>query len=165
LIHRTLLSTAVAGAAILLAASTAAARDYDAGAIHISHPWIRATPPGAATAAGYLTITNRGSEPDRLLGGETPDANSLGVHEMSMNGPIMRMRPIPGGLLIAPGKSVTLSAGGNRHLMLVGLKRGLKAGDQVPTTLKFQKAGSVKVTFTVEQTGGRVPPPKHPMAN
>jgi hypothetical protein len=95
----------------------------------------------------------------------SPAANSAGVHEMSMNGPVMRMRPVPGGLPIGPGQSITLAPGGNRHLMLIGLKHDLKPGDQAPVTLKFQKAGSVKVIFIVEQAGssGRVTPPMHPM--
>ena len=140
------------------------AHDHDAGAIRITHPWVRATPPGAPTAAGYLTITNRGAIPDHLLGGSAPGVGSIEIHQMSMTGQIMRMRPIAGGMPIGPGQTVALTPGGERHLMLIGPKHTLKAGDRVPATLRFEKAGDVKVTFVVEDLNGRITPPMQPMA-
>ncbi|HEX4180820.1 MAG TPA: copper chaperone PCu(A)C [Caulobacteraceae bacterium] len=154
----------VAGAAVaMLCTAVASARDYDAGRLHIAHPWIRVAPPGAPTAAGYLTITNHGATPDRLLGGTAAGVGPIEVHEMSMTGQIMRMRPVTGGLLIAPGQTVALTPGGDRHLMLIGPKRPLKAGDQLPAILRFEKAGEVKVTFAVQDLGGRMTPPMQPM--
>jgi len=146
---------------VAIGATAASAQDYTAGALVISHPWVRSTPPGAPTAAGYLTITNHGASPDRLLGGSSPEVGSIELHEMSMTGNIMRMRPIAGGLVIAPGQSVVLTSGGDRHLMLVGPKHPLKSGDRVPAILRFEKAGSVSVTFMVRDVGI---PMKQPMA-
>jgi copper(I)-binding protein len=137
----------------ILMGSPSLARDYDLGRLHISHPWVRPTPPGAPTAAGYLTIANHGASADRLLGGTSPQIGRIEVHEMSMTGQVMRMRPMADGLEIAAGQSVNLSPGGDRHLMLVGPKRPLKVGDKVPVALRFQKAGAVNVTFVVEADG------------
>ena len=160
-----LLAWSAAGAiAAMLCTAQASARDYDSGSLHIAHPWVRATPPGAPTAAGYLTITNRGASPDHLLGGDAPGIGPIEIHQMSMTGQIMRMRPIVGGMLVGPGQTVALTPGGERHLMLIGPKRTLKAGDRVPATLRFEKAGEVKVTFMVEDLNGRLTPPMQPMA-
>jgi hypothetical protein len=127
----------------------AAAHSYTLGALKIGHPWSRPNPPGAPTAAGYLTITNTGKTPDRLLGGSSPDATKIEVHEMSMTGGIMRMRPVEGGLVVPPGQTVMLAPGGY-HLMIFGPKQAFKVGDHVPATLRFEHAGEVKVEFYVE---------------
>ena len=116
--------------------------------IVISGARIRVPPPGAATAAGYATITNTSDAPDRLIGGSTQAAARLELHEMSMTGGVMRMRPIVGGLAIGPRQTVALAEGG-RHFMLVSPRRRLKAGDRVPATLRFQTVGAVPVTFKV----------------
>jgi copper(I)-binding protein len=156
------LSRVAAGAAVLaLIGSAAQARDYDIGALHIGHPWVRATPPGAPTAAGYLTITNHGAHADRLMGGVSPDVGDIQIHEMTMTGQIMRMRPIIGGLEIAPGQTVTLAPEGDRHLMLIGPKHPLKPGDGVDATLRFERAGPVRVIFAVQAAAGPSTRPMH----
>jgi copper(I)-binding protein len=129
--------------------ATVAAHGYTLGALKIGHPWARPTPNGAPTAAGYLTVTNTGAQADRLLGGSSPLAERIEVHQMSMDGGIMRMRELPGGLALAPGATVRLEPGGY-HLMLVGPKAPFKVGDHIPATLKFARAGAVKVEFYVQ---------------
>jgi copper(I)-binding protein len=126
---------------------------------------VRSTPPGAPTAAGYLTVTNHGASPDRLLGGSSPEVGDVQVHQMSMTGNIMRMRPIVGGLVIQAGQSVVLAPGGDRHLMLISPKHSFKPGDRVPATLRFEKAGSVKLTFIVREAAAAMKQPTamHPM--
>ena len=109
---------------------------------------IRVPPPGAPTAAGYATITNTSDRPDRLLGGSTPAAARLEIHEMSMAGGVMRMRPVVAGLPIGPRQSIALTEGGY-HFMLVSPRRPLKSGDRVPATLRFRTVGAVPVTFKV----------------
>jgi len=143
--------SAVVLALVAVCAIPASAQDYKVGALVISHPWVRPTPPGAPTAVGYLTITNHGASPDRLLGGSSPAVGDIQVHEMSMTGNIMRMRPIAGGLLVGAGRSVVLSPGGDRHLMLIGPKHLFRSGDRVPATLRFEKAGLVNLTFGVRE--------------
>jgi len=142
--RRTLL-LALAG---LLVAGTAMAHEYSVGSLKIGHPWSRPTPAGAVAGGGFLTITNTGKEPDRLLSGATTAADRLEIHEMSVTDGIMRMRALPDGLAIAPGQTVKLAPGGY-HIMLIGLKKPLAIGDRVPARLKFEKAGEVKVTFLV----------------
>jgi copper(I)-binding protein len=165
--NQSLSSVTLAGlaavAALTLAAAPALAQGYEVGALRVVQPWVRTAPPGAPTLAGYLSITNRGSSVDHLLGGSSPELSAIEVHEMSMTGQVMRMRPMVGGLAIDPGKTVVLTPGGERHLMLIGPKHAYKSGDRIPATLRFEKAGTVKVTFLVHDLGGRITPPMHPM--
>jgi periplasmic copper chaperone A len=133
--------------ACLLAAPLAHA--YDVGPLHIGHPWTRPTPDGAPTAAGYLTVTNHGRAPDRLLGGASPLARSVEPHTSSMSGGVMRMRMLSDGYEIPPGATLTLAPMGN-HLMFVGLERPFKVGERVPATLRFAHAGAVNVEFVVQ---------------
>ncbi|MEA3027114.1 MAG: periplasmic copper chaperone, partial [Alphaproteobacteria bacterium] len=87
-----LLATAMA-----LVASSASARDYKAGSLEIQQPWARATPKGATVAGGYMKITNTGTTPDRLVGGTNAASDKFEIHEMSMDGGVMKMRPLASG--------------------------------------------------------------------
>jgi hypothetical protein len=140
--------TAVTAAVVAFAAAAA-----QAGTIEIRDAWIRATPPGAATAAGYATIVNHGVSTDRLTGGHTSVAASVEPHQMSMAGGVMRMRPIPGGLAVGASATVKLAPNGD-HLMLIGLKRPLKAGEHVRVTLDFSRGGPVTADFAVRADAG-----------
>lgn len=117
-------------------------------AVKIADGWVRAPPRGAPTAAAYLTLTNPGRAPDRLLGATTPAAENAGVHSMSMVGGVMRMRALDAGLPLPGGASVRLQPGGD-HLMLTGLKQPLTVGSRVALTLRFQRAGEVRVSLPV----------------
>lgn len=130
----------------------AQAADVMVGKLKISAPWARATPKGAPVGGGYLTITNMGSEPDRLIGGSATIAKAVDVHEMKMEKGIMKMRELANGLEIKPGQTVTLDPEGY-HLMFTGLKQPLKKGEHVKVTLRFAKAGKVDVDFAVEGIG------------
>ena len=110
---------------------------------------------GAKVGGGYLTIENKGATPDKLIGGSSPAAGKVEVHETAMTNGVATMRPVKGGLSIAPGQSVTLAPGGY-HLMMMDLKGPLKKGDKVPVTLAFEKAGEVKVTSTYKALAQRV---------
>ena len=135
-------------AALIAGAALAAARP-----LAIEDPWARPTPPAARTGAGYLTVRSAGPA-DRLVGAASPVAERVEVHEMSMDGGIMRMRPLPEGVAVPAGGAVTLRPGGV-HLMFMGLKAPLKEGETVPVTLRFQRAGEVAVGLKVRQ-----PPPR-----
>jgi hypothetical protein len=134
----------------------AAESTYKLGALVITAPWIRATPKGAPVAGGYLKITNNGPEPDRLVGGSLAAAGGFEVHEMSMDGGVMKMRPIRGGLEIKPGQTVELAPGG-QHIMFLGLKEQLKQGEDIKGTLDFAKAGHLDITYQVGAMGGGAP--------
>ena len=128
------------------------AHEYTVGALKIGHPWARATPKGATVGAGYLTVTNTGNTAGRLIGGATDAAGRFEIHEMTMDNGVMKMRPLAKGLVVEPGKTVTLAPGGY-HVMLVGLKRPLVKGEHLNAMLRFEKAGTVKVYFLVEGIG------------
>jgi periplasmic copper chaperone A len=139
-----------------LSAVPAHAQEVKAGDLVITQAWSRATPGGAKIGGGYLTIENKGSTPDRLIGGSGDIASKIEVHEMSMNGGVMTMRPLDKGLMIEPGKTVKLAPGGF-HLMLFDLKAPLKQGDKVPVTLEFEKAGKVTLSLDVQGIGAQGP--------
>ncbi len=141
-----------AAAVLALLAMPAQAADVMVGKLKISAPWARATPKGAQVGGAYLTVTNTGSEPDRLMGGASAVAKEVQVHEMTMANGVMKMRPVAGGLEIKPGAAVTLKPGGY-HIMFVGLNRPLKQGGHFKVTLQFAKAGKVDVDFTVQGIG------------
>lgn len=134
----------------------ASAHWYKAGDMKIGHPWARATPGGASVGGGYVSITNEGKTADRLTGASFANSDHVEIHEMSMDGGVMRMRPLPNGIEIKPGETVTLGPQGN-HLMLMGLKSQLKQGDRIKGQLTFEKAGTVDVDFTVDSIGAMGP--------
>src|SRR5262249_30254686 len=139
-----------------LAATPSRADDVKAGDLVISQAWTRATPGGAKTGGGFLTIENKGSSPDKLIGVSADAAGKIEVHQMAMDGGVMKMRPLEGGLAIEPGKTVKLAPGGY-HLMMTDLKAPLKQGDKLPVTLQFEKAGKVQVTLDVQGVGAPAP--------
>lgn len=138
---------------IVLAAGLVRAEDVKLGALEIRDAWSRATPHGAQVAAGYLTLVNTGREGDRLVSGSSPAADKVEIHTMSMEGGVMRMRPLPAGLEVKPGTTVELKPNG-LHLMFMGLKEGLVPGQRIKATLVFEKAGATQVEFTVRAMGG-----------
>jgi periplasmic copper chaperone A len=145
------LSILFAGALALIA-TAAAAQEFKVGSLEIGQPWARATPKGATIGGGYLKITNKGAEPDRLVGGSSPVAGRFEIHEMTMVDGVMKMRPLANGLEIKPGQTLELKPGG-LHVMLVGLKQPLEAGQTVKGTLVFEKAGTVEIEYKVEPIG------------
>jgi copper(I)-binding protein len=147
-----------AAAALLACLITAPARaqEVTAGDLVITQAWSRATPGGAKIAGGFLTIENKGTAPDRLIGGSAEVSDKIQVHEMAVNNGVMTMRPLDNGLTIEPGKTIKLAPGGY-HLMLTDLKSPLKQGDKVPVTLEFEKAGKVKLSLDVQGVGAPGP--------
>ena len=142
-------------ATLALAPSLATARDFTAGALVVEHPWARATPGGAQIGGGYLTVDNKGTTPDRLVGGSFQASSGFELHQMSMDGGVMKMRPT-GPLEIPAGGKLTLDPSAT-HIMSTGLKRGLKKGETVDGTLTFEHAGTVPVSFEVEGIGAKAP--------
>jgi len=130
--------------ALLLALSVGAAW----ADIRVEQPYARATVPGQRAGGGYLLLENTGKAADRLLSVRADVSASVEMHTMSMDGNVMRMRELDG-IDVPAGQRVELKPGG-MHIMFMGLKAPLKAGDTFPATLTFQKAGEVKVTVTVK---------------
>ncbi|NKE19457.1 copper chaperone PCu(A)C [Neoroseomonas oryzicola] len=147
MLRRSLLAAVAAVAAL-----PAAAHDYTAGDIAIGHPWSRAA--GAnATGAGFLTLRNTGTQPDRLVSASASVARAVELHTHVRDGDVMRMRPVDA-IPVAPGQTVELRPGGF-HIMLIGLKEPLVQGTRVPLTLRFERAGEVRVELAVEAAGAR----------
>jgi periplasmic copper chaperone A len=136
-----------------LVASSAFAHEYKLGSLVINHPWSRATPKGATVAAGYLKITNTGTTPDRFVAGSSGVGKRFEIHEMSMDGSVMRMRELKDGIEIAPGATVEFKPG-SYHVMFVDIAKPLAKGDKVKATLTFEKAGKLDVEFWVGDIGG-----------
>jgi len=143
------------GAAFLLVGGLAAAETYSAGGLQIDSPWARATPKGATVGAGYLTITNKGTESDRLVGGSAVPASRFEVHTTVMENGVSRMRQVTV-LEIKPGETVELKPGG-MHVMFTGLKQPLTQGQTLKGTLVFEKAGTVAIEFAVRAVGAPAP--------
>lgn len=130
------------------AAAAAAAQAATSG-ITITNATARATPDGAVVAGGYLTIANAGAEADRLVSAASPRAGRMELHEMAMDGGMMTMRPVTGIDVPASG-TVELKPGG-LHLMFLDIPAPFRAGEAIPVTLTFEKAGAVEATLTVTE--------------
>ncbi len=141
--------------ALGLSAAPALAQEIKAGDLTIEKPWARATPKGAEVGAGYLEIRNDGASADRLTGGSA-DFAGVEIHEMKMEGGIMKMRELKDGLEIPAHGSVKLAPNGY-HLMFTGLKRPLVKGESAKATLTFERAGAVSVDFAVQGVGAAGP--------
>ncbi len=117
------------------------------GELTISGAFVRATLPNQPVGGGYLVIENAGAA-DRLVGGHADFAGMVQVHEMAMEGDVMKMRQVEGGLEVPEGGSVVLEPGGY-HLMFMQLDGPLVEGESVRVTLVFEKAGEVELVFPV----------------
>lgn len=149
---QTLIKRAACAALFTLASLTSAhAHGGRAGDIEITHPYATPTPPGAVNGAAYIaTLTNTGQQADRLLRVGTPIAQRAELHSMTVDaGGVMRMRELAE-MPLAAGASVKMRPGEGLHLMLIGLKQPLKAGDSFPLTLEFERGGKTEVKVIVQ---------------
>jgi periplasmic copper chaperone A len=135
---------------IVAAAGVATAQGSD---VQVKDVWARAMPGGAQTAAIYGTLAS--ATGDRLTGASTPAAQQAGLHSMTMEGSVMKMRQVDG-IDLPAGQAVTLKPGGY-HIMLTGLAQPLKEGQSFPLTLTFAKAGAQQVTVSVQKVGAMGP--------
>jgi hypothetical protein len=139
--------------AVLSISTCAGAKDGQAGGLLIGPSFARASMPGQGSGAIYLSLENKSGAEDALVAATTPAAKEVEMHEMSMEGDVMRMRQVQR-IVLAPGTQLTMQPGKGYHLMLTGLKAPLKSGDKVPLTLRFQRAGIVQTSISVEDNAG-----------
>lgn len=139
-------------AVLIATAAPALAQGTGAASITVQQPWARATPAGAKTGAVYMTIVNKTGSADRLTGASSDVATTLQIHEMAVVHGVMRMRELPHGLPIPAGGTVVLKPG-SYHVMLIGLKKPLMAGESFPLTLTFEKAGNISITVPIQAMG------------
>jgi copper(I)-binding protein len=149
-----------ATAVALFLPGLASAHDYKIGSLEIGHPWSRATPPAARTAAGFMVLKNKGGAPDRLVSVSSPTVERVEIHEMRMDGAVMRMRELERGIDLPAGATVELKPGGF-HLMMFDLKAPLVKDQKVPVTLVFEKAGPIQVELLVHAPGAGPGEHKH----
>jgi len=132
----------------LAAAFTLVAAPACAGPISVSKAWVRPTPKGLSTSAAYFTVTNSGPA-DVLQSAATPAARAS-MHMSMKHGDMMMMHP-QGDTPVPANGTVTFAPGG-LHVMLEGVKQPLAAGQHVPLTLSFAKAGKITVDAEVRAT-------------
>lgn len=131
--------------AALLAAVPRPAPAQSQPAVSVEQPWARPTAPRQSTGAAYMRLLSPAG--DRLVGASSPIAVRAEVHEMRMDGEVMRMREVPA-LELPPGQAVALAPGG-LHVMLIGLRERLAVGQHFPLRLQFERGGSVEVEVAV----------------
>lgn len=122
--------------------------------IRAEQPWARATAPQQKVGGAYVTLTSTAG--DRLVGVSSPVAGRAGLHQMQMDGTIMRMRELPEGLALPAGQAVALAPGGY-HIMLMDLKQPLVAGQVIPVQLRFQHAPPLDLEVKVGPAGASGP--------
>lgn len=117
-----------------------------AGELSVEDAWIRATPPGSSNAAAYMVIRNSG-EMDRLNGASSIAAREVQIHTHRHADGMMNMEQIDG-IDIYPDAEVTLKPHGE-HLMMLGIKKPMLAGQRISMQLEFEAAGTLAVEFMV----------------
>jgi periplasmic copper chaperone A len=125
------------------------------GDLVIEQPWSRQSPMAADVAAGFLKITNQGQEDDRLIKAETAISAMTQLHDMKMEGDVMKMFELPEGIPIPAGSTVELKPK-SLHLMFMGLAKPPVEGEHFTATLTFEKAGTVEVQFDVMAPGAHM---------
>lgn len=143
---RSYIGAAILGLSIALGAATA--HEVKEGAIKIDHPRAAPTPAGAKTGAAYMVIVNNGKEPLEIKALSSAVADKVEVHTVTMDGDIMRMRPVALPITIAPGESLKLVK--DRHLMLIGLKKPLVEEDMIPFKVEFANGKTMEFDLYVE---------------
>lgn len=140
----------IAFLSLLFAPALAAAQ------VAVEQAWVRATPPGATVAGGYMVLRNAGSAGDRLVAASSPAAARVELHVHVNDNGVMKMREVPG--YDVPAKGMFELKPGGAHLMFMAIKRPFKEGEKVPVKLKFEKAGEVSAEFAVGRLGGSSAP-------
>ena len=131
-------------------AAGAFAQNAKVGSVQIENAYTRATVPGQQVAGGFMKIENKGGV-DLLVSASSPVAGEVQLHEMAMEGNVMKMRQVKD-IPVPAGGAVELKPGG-MHLMFMNIKAPLTAGETVPVKLKFAKAGEVEVKMPVNAMG------------
>jgi copper(I)-binding protein len=137
-------------AAAAAAPSAAMAQQYQAGPLTIEQPWARTSMGDVGNTAAYMKITNSGDSADKLLGAKADVAEHVMLHESRMEGDVMKMVHVEGGIEVPAHGSAELKPLG-LHVMLMGLKQPLKEGETFPMTLVFEKQGEVGIAVKVGQ--------------
>jgi len=134
--------------------------------VEVKDAWARATVQGQKASGAFMTLTAKADA--TLVGVVTSVAGAAEIHEMKMEGDVMKMRALPKGLELPAGKAVALKPG-SLHLMLMDLKVPLQKDTTIPVTLRFKDAKGVestldlKVPVSTSASGGDTGGHKHGM--
>ncbi len=142
------LTTLLGAATLALGSAWAHAADFESNGLELNDLWVRASVPGQVNGAGYLQIANKNTQADRLLAVESDAATRVELHNVVTENGVAQMRQVQG-IDIPAGDAARLSPGGY-HVMFLQLTAPFKQGEQIPVVLKFEKAGEVRVNFTVK---------------
>ncbi len=135
---------------LIISITNSLAHEYKIGNLKILHPYIIETPPGAITAGGYMKIVNTGHQHDHISLVTVDFAKVCEIHEMKMENDMMKMREVKDELEISAQSSVELKHKGY-HIMFMKLLKPMIKGETHEGTLYFEKAGNIKIIFTVEK--------------
>ena len=148
----------VAAAVLFMSGGPLWAHEFTQGSLVIDHPWARPSLSVSPNGVAYMIITNEGDVADKILTVNGNVAKRVELHTTLMDGDVMRMRAVAGGVEILPGQTLEIAPGG-LHVMLMGLSAPLKEGDRFPLNLMFERAGGVDVEVQVESKPEKSTPP------
>lgn len=131
-----------------LLTATCAAADFTAGSLQLNDLWIRASVPGQTNGAGYLQIINPTTAADKLIAIESEASNRVELHTVITEDGVAKMREVNG--ITIPANGDVKLAPGSYHIMFLQLTGPFKQDSLIPVVLKFEKAGDVRVNFTVK---------------
>jgi len=126
-----------------------------AQSVDVKDAWARATVQGQQATGAFMKLTAKDGA--KLVSAASPVAGVTEVHEMKMEGDIMKMRAVQGGLDLPAGKAVELKPGGY-HVMLMGLKAPLQKDTNIPLTLTFKDAKGVESKVELKVPVSSTPP-------
>lgn len=139
----------LAGLTLLALVGCAAGTPASGSAIVVEGAWARPSPMMAGNGAAYMVIRNTGSVDDALIGVASDVAEMVEIHETTMEGGMAGMHSVEA-IPVPAGGSISLEPGGY-HVMLIGLKEQLQAGQTITLTLTFEKAGQITVQAEVRE--------------
>jgi copper(I)-binding protein len=133
---------------------------FTSGDISVTDAFTRAMLPQAKVGGGYMSISNAGSAPDRLLAAASEAAKDVQLHEMRMEGDVMKMTELEAGIEIPAGGTVTLGPGG-LHVMFLGVPEPFVEGECVEVMLQFEQAGELTVLLPIGAVAADAAPAGH----
>lgn len=134
---------------LLLAMLAAGSPSHAASGAVVYDPWVREAPPNAMALAGYMVLENRSGEPIALVGASSPAFQEVTIHRTQVKDGVAAMVHEEK-IEIAPGARLVFEPGGY-HLMLMGPRQPLRAGETLNIDLKFRGGAKVPVRFTVRR--------------
>jgi copper(I)-binding protein len=140
---------------LIIAAALLAGTAY-AQTVDVKDAWVRTSVPGQKATGAFMKLTAKDGA--KLVAASSPVAGVTEVHEMKMEGDVMKMKAVAGGLDLPVGKTVELKPGGY-HVMLMDLKAALPKDSTIPLTLVFKDAKGVESRLEL-----KVPVAAAPMA-